>query len=367
MPYRTLFRFMLAAYIPFMLLILAASVAFCAWVLWEFRGYQFSIILMIPAFALVIVLFLVAIVAAWRAIRRPQQEEEPHVIALKPMALEPLPQYIAALAKEAELPVPDRYELTIGEVASVYDDDAGKKVLRIDGFALACIPKKSLLAIITHELAHFAGGDTSESRYVARYGDSINHLETWFARQSWLLINPLTWVIRGYHQLLLLALYASSREQEYAADAQAAEVMGKKETALTLALIDTIHRIPWSSMESIGTSMAMHHKQGESVFTELKMRARSMSIVDWEEAFTKAWKQETGVFDTHPCLKDRIKALGVKRKTILTQIGKDASPPLAQEMPIWEGLEKKLTEILVVIYRDRQRLIVELQQMLRNW
>jgi len=358
---------MLWGYIPFMLLILAASIAFCAWVLWEFRGYQFSVILMIPAFALVVVLFLVAMVAAWRSIRKATRDEEPHVIPLKPTALEPLSKYVASLAEEANLPVPDRYELTIGEVASVYDDDGGRKVLRIDGFALACIPKKSLLAIITHELAHFGGGDTREQRYVVRYGSTINDLETWFARQSWLLINPLTWIIRGYHQLLLLALYASSREQEYAADAQAAEVMGKKETALTLALIDTIHRIPWLSMESIGTSMAMHHKKGESVFGELKMRARSMSIVDWEEAFTKAWKHETSLFDTHPCLKDRIKALKVKRKTILTQLGRDPSPPLAQEMPIWAGLEKKLTEILVVIFRERQRTIVELQQMLRNW
>jgi len=358
---------MLAGYIPFMLFILGASLAFCAWILWLFRGHQISLVLMVPVFALVLILFLVAVVTAWHSFRKPPEEKEPHVIPLSAMALEPLSRYIANLAESADLPAPDRYELTIGDVASVYEDNKGKRVLRIDGFALACIPKKSLLSIIAHELAHFAGGDTSESRYVAHYGVSINQLEYWFARQSWLLVNPLTWLIRGYHQLLLLALYASSREQEYAADAQAAELIGKKETALTLALIDTIHRIPWLGMESIGTSLAMHKNTGETVFTELRARARSMSVVDWEEAFTTAWRQETSLYDTHPCLKDRIKALSVKRKTILAQLGQDPSPPLAQEMPVWKGLEKKLTNILVLIFQERQQQLAEIQQLLNEW
>lgn len=367
MSARTLSRIMLAAYIPFMLLILVGSVAFCLWILWLFRATRLSIILMAPVFALIVILFFVAMVAAWRSFRKEPHDEELLTIPLNPMALEPLPKYVAAVAKKADLPLPDKYELTIGDVASVYEDDDGKKVLRIDGFALACIPKQSLLGIIAHELAHFAGGDTRESRYVAHYGRSIGELEYWFARQPWLLVNPLTWLIRGYHQLLLLAIFAGSREQEYVADAQAAELIGAKETAQTLALIETIHRIPWLSVESIGTSMAAHRQKGESVFTELQERARRMSIVDWEEAFTKAWKTQTSLYDTHPSLKDRIKALEVKRKAIQGALGADTSPPLANEMPIWPGLAKKLTINLVAIFQEREQQIAELQKMISRW
>lgn len=367
MSSRTLFRFMLVAYIPFMLLVLAVSVAFCAWILWLFRGHRLSFYLIVPIFALVVILFVVAIAAAWRTFRKEPQEEELHIIPLNPTALEPLPKYVAAVAEKADLPVPDRYELTIGDVASVYEDDDGKKVLRIDGFALACIPKQSLLGIIGHELAHFAGGDTRESRYVSHYGRSIGELEYWFATQPWLLVNPLTWLIRGYHQLLLLVLYASSREAEYAADAQAAEVIGAKETAQTLAMIETIHRIPWLSIESIGTSLAAHRQAGESAFSELQERARRMSAMDWEEAFAKAWKAKTSLYDTHPSLKDRVKALGVKRKALQGQLGKDTSPPLASEMPIWPGLAKKLTTNVVAIFQQREQEMAELQQVISRW
>jgi Zn-dependent protease with chaperone function len=358
---------LLWGYIPFLLLILALCIAFCAWIIWLFHGHRLAIILVLPVFGLILALFVIAILASWRMFSRTVAEDESHVLSLHHMALEPLKSYVEAVAKKADLPAPDRYELTIGDVASVYEDNAGKNVLRIDGLALACIPKQSLLAVIGHELAHFAGGDTRQSRYLVHYGRSIGQLEITFARYPWLLINPLTWIIRGYHQLLLLALYAASREQEYAADAESANVLGAKESAKALVLIETLHRIPWLGIESIGTTLAAHRSTGDRVFMELRQRMKSMSTVDWEEAFTKAWKQKASLYDSHPTLQDRVKALGVKRKPLQAELGKDTSPPLASEMPVWPGLEKKLTQALVHYFAERQQAMADMQQVLRNW
>ncbi|MBL8824354.1 MAG: M48 family metalloprotease [Planctomycetia bacterium] len=368
MSARTLFRWLLWCYIPFLLLVLALCIAFCAWLIWVFRGSMLAIVLLLPVFSLVLILFVIAMLAGWRMIFRKNMDfDEPNVLPLNVMALEPMGKYVRALAEKDDLPVPDRYELTIGDVASVYEDDDGKNVLRIDGLALACIPKHSLLAIIAHELAHYAGGDTRESRSLVRYGPSINQLEYTFVRQPWLLINPLTWIIRGYHQLLLLALFASSREQEYAADAKSAELLGAKEAAKALVLIEILHRVPWLGIESIGTSMAMHRSKGEQVFGELQQRMKSMSAVDWADAFAKAWKEESSLYHSHPTLKERVKALGVKRKVLMAELGKDTSPPLAMEMPLWHSLEKKLSDFLVLVFQQRQQDIADLQELIRRW
>jgi Zn-dependent protease with chaperone function len=364
---RQTFRWLLWGYIPFLILVLLLTVAFCAWVIWLFRGHLVSIFLMLPVFSLAILLFIIAMLAGWRLLRKPKVEDDPLTVALQAMALEPLGRYVAEVAKKAELPMPDRYELTIGDVASVYEDDAGKNVLRIDGLALACIPKQSLLTVIAHELAHFAGGDTRESRSIVSYGHSINELEHTFTIQPWLLVNPLTWIIRGYHQLMILALCAASREQEYAADSKSSELLGPKETAKALVLIETLHRIPWLSLESVGNSLATHRSAGDRIFGELQQRMKSMSVVDWEDAFVKAWKQEASIYDSHPTLKERVKALGVKRKPLMAELGKDISPPLALEMPAWPGLEKKLTNLLVPLFEARQQVMAELGQMIRNW
>jgi hypothetical protein len=56
---------------------------------------------------------------------------------------------------------------------------------------------------------------------------------------------------------------------------------------------------------------------------------------------------------SHPCLRDRLKAMGVSTKQaihLITQ--KQESPPARTLFPNWKKLEKRLTANLMDVYRD---------------
>ena len=68
------------------------------------------------------------------------------------------------------------------------------------------------------------------------------------------------------------------------------------------------------------------------------------------------------MFDSHPCLKERLKAIGVSPRKALDMAVPSAEPPARALFANWELVEKLLTEKIIAIYREVHQHKMELAQ-----
>lgn len=219
---------------------------------------------------------------------------------------------------------------------------------------MAALSRHALAGIIAHELGHFAAGDTALSRSghsvlraMGRFEGRVHY--DWFC---WL--NPLVLALRAYHALFLLVYAAESRQAEYAADRHEADLVGKQVAAATLILFEVLPRLPWTRLSSVARGYALAMERGEDIFAEQVRRARATDPGELQDACRKALKEKTGYFDSHPCLKDRLKAIGVSPKKA-AQLALDLfneGDPASGLFRNWPWIQKQFSDELMLIYRE---------------
>ena len=104
----------------------------------------------------------------------------------------------------------------------------------------------------------------------------------------------------------------------------------------------------------------------DKIFAEQHRLAKAVTPVEWEEALRKELKERTTLFDSHPCLKERLAALGVSPRKALQAALDQAGPQALALLPQWEKLEKELTCRLMIAYREQHFAKMELWQMIRD-
>ncbi|HUG93038.1 MAG TPA: M48 family metalloprotease [Planctomycetaceae bacterium] len=259
------------------------------------------------------------------------------------------------IAGERRLPAPDVIRLSPDDVAYVYEDDRNRKVLVVGAVALGIFSQPQFASVIAHELGHFAGGDTRTSRRGYRWSLMMGVLDFEFDRNPWAAANPLVWLVRGYHLLYRWALAANSRVQEYRADRCSVEHAGKREAAVTLILFEAIEKLPWARLSAIADAAVQLSIPVDRIFTEQAKRAAEITPADWQEACARALRSKTRPFDTHPALRDRLRAIGVSRKKALELASQlDHSGPKARDLVTgWDSIEHWLTATLLEQHRER--------------
>lgn len=355
---RTTLNILMALYYPFL-----AGICLLAGVM---AGLLFlaatGLPLLLAAFLVVVGLYLVftmfhILYSCRGLVLRQKREDDPDEIKLSKAWMKPIKDFVAEVARRRKLPEPNDIRLHVQSVAHVYEDDDGDRILVIGGIALGCFSKEALAGVIAHELGHFEGGDTDLTRTAGFWGDTINHLESGFATQRLAWFNPLVWMMRGYHLLFMLAWAANSREQEYAADRFEVEHVGKEQAAATLVFMDVVNHLPWSRLTSIAESCVAVNEPLDGIFSEQLRRARVTSAIEWNDGLSKALKEQTGAFDSHPCLKERLKAIGVTSKKARQLAALPTGEPAADLLPFWPQIEKKMTErilhIVRVLFQDK--------------
>jgi Zn-dependent protease with chaperone function len=279
------------------------------------------------------------------------------------LEIHPPPQWVdgltrltAEVARRRNLPVPDEIRLHAADIAHVYENSQGKKVLVVGGPAIAMLTIRSLAGIIAHELGHFAAGDTTLLRQGRMRRMSMGLLVATFEERPASLLNPLTWVIRGYHFLYAVAFFLNSRDQEFAADRHEADLVGPETAATTSVLISALEELPWANLFAIAESSGELRIPLEQIYSEQAKRAKQLSASQWEDACRKALKAKTDLFDSHPCLRERLQAVGVSPQRAmeiarsLEQTGKPATALFAN----WSVVEKLLTERVLTRVREIQ-------------
>src|SRR5438132_228098 len=158
-------------------------------------------------------------------------ERDAFEFQVPPSWMKPLYALVQRVACQRGLEPPDDIRLHANTVAHVYEDTKGQRILVVGGAAMAAFSQDALAGIIAHELGHFAGGDTRLSRVAMKWHGVMAHLEARLHARRWSWLNPLAWMIRGYHLLYAIAWAADARRREYAADRHEVNQAGKEVAA----------------------------------------------------------------------------------------------------------------------------------------
>jgi Zn-dependent protease with chaperone function len=342
----------MAGYYPF-LAVLSVSAAFVAvkTILFAMSvGSIFGFVLF--AFGLPFALMVVDVLLALPAIFVGSYSSDPLEIDLPRQWMNGLHALVNKVARKRGVEPPDDVRLHADTVAHVYEDQRGRRILVVGGAAVAAFSQDALAGIIAHELGHFAGGDTRLSRIGMKWFLVMSRLEARLRARRYGWWNPLVWLIRGYHLVYMLAWAANSRSQEYAADRHEVELVGEEVAAAALVLFNVTEVMPWVRLSSIAEACVAAREPMNRIFAEQARRARAASASEWKDACRKALKQKTGAFDTHPCLKDRLKAMGVSPREALNLAVPSPDPPARELFANWDLVEKLLTEKIIAIFRE---------------
>ena len=358
-----LFRPLLAFYVPFLLVYWLLLVALGVIFAWPGENGSLSL----GGMLVVAVVGLTLVQTLWTArhfFRQADEIKNPLELPVPRELLGELQQFVENIAADRGSPVPHEIRLAADTIAAVSEDRTGRRILVLGGPALMLLSERALSGVIAHELGHFAAGDTQLSRFGHNKVVVMVSLEIDFARTRFLRWNPLVWLLRGYHHLCFLARAADSRECEYRADREEVRQIGKAEAAATLVFITVPERLPWVRLTSIAESFAFTREPLDDLFAEQRQRLKSITPSEWEEAFRKALALQTERFDTHPCLRERLKAIGVSPKKAMAFALKQKGAPIVDRLASWPAIEKILSQRVTALCREYYHLKLEMAQIM---
>jgi hypothetical protein len=171
-----------------------------------------------------------------------------------------------------------------------------------------------MLAVVAHEYGHLCGAHGSMSAWIYRqrliFRDVYARLAQTSGSSFWHAL--MVKAFDAFMPYFNAYTFVLSRQNEYEADRAAARVAGAQAAATSLVrsslLADWFHRDFWSAL----------YRQADTrdrpAFLPYKAMATAfrMSHDDWasDSCLKAAWRRESDVDDTHPCLRARVEALG---------------------------------------------------------
>jgi Zn-dependent protease with chaperone function len=357
------YRRLIGFYVPFLVLYWLALLGVTALLIWwlERSGSLWIICLLLVAPG---VAFIQSLWTCRLLLRYEDKIDDPLVLRVPRELLTELHEIVEEVVSAQGAPVPHEVRLTVDVNAGAFEEKGRRRVLVLGCPMLMLLSEKALSGVIAHELGHFAAGDTHRSWIDRGRIAMMGLLESKFA-EGWLLRwNPLIWVLRGYHWLCFLAWAKHSRDDEFRADHHSVRQVGKKEAAATLIYLTVPGRLPYARLDSIAESFAATEQPLEDLFAEQRQRLKSISPREWEEALGKELKVKTEHFDSHPCLRDRLKAIGVSPRKALVCALQLGGPPVAERLKAWPGIEKILSRRTMALCREYYQSKMEMAQII---
>jgi Zn-dependent protease with chaperone function len=179
------------------------------------------------------------------------------------------------------------------------------------------LSQQEFQAVVAHEFGHLSGAH-------GRFGAWIYRLRTGWARLSGALQAHQHWgaalftrFFNWYAPLFSAYSFVQARQQEYEADRMSVQAVGRESAASALLRVNThgefLSETFWPAIfrradEDPAPTLAPFSMIGSS----MRQRDPPVTPAGW---LTKALMQRTGYSDTHPCLVDRLTAIGVEPYT----------------------------------------------------
>lgn len=179
---------------------------------------------------------------------------------------------------------------------------------------LFAMSPQEMLATVAHEYGHVAGNHGKLGAWVYRQRLTFGSLhdkvmetadDNWINR---LIATGILWLAPYFNAYT----FVLSRQDEYEADKTATELIGADPNATGLIRGDLLARWLNETFWPKLYAQADHHAEPAfKPFGAMRL-AFSASVEDWckQDWLSAAWRVESDLHDTHPCLSDRVKAIG---------------------------------------------------------
>lgn len=239
---------------------------------------------------------------------------------------------------------------------------------------LYALSAEEMLAVVAHEYGHLAGSHGKVGGWIYRQRSTFDVLyEHAQARRESNIVNRvlagmLDWFAPYYNAYT----FVLSRQNEYEADAMSREIAGAEASASALIRINLLSNwLHGSFWPKLYAQSALHEVPPVMPYVAMR-RLLAMTADEWatKEHLNEVCKVESDVYDTHPCLSERLTAMG--QPTALPSIPKacaaDAlfgrfAPELAREFDgKWWGEEKDKWQKHHRRYTRSKTRIAELEQ-----
>jgi Zn-dependent protease with chaperone function len=178
---------------------------------------------------------------------------------------------------------------------------------------LYAVSAEEIKAIIAHEYGHLAGGHGKLSRWIYRQRITFDVLYE-HARErrednmvNGLIAGMLDWLAPYYNAYT----FVQSRQNEYEADAMSREIAGAEAAASALVRISLLSNwLHGSFWPKLYAQVTQHETPPVMPFVAMR-KLLAMTMDEWatKERLGEVWKVESDVYDTHPCLNERLTAL----------------------------------------------------------
>lgn len=171
-----------------------------------------------------------------------------------------------------------------------------------------------MVSTIAHEYGHVAGNHGKLGAWVYRqritFGELSDHLEN--SKEDGVIQAGIYAAIEAFAPYFNAYTFVLSRQNEYEADRTATELVGAKANASSLIRGDLlgnwVHTDFWSKLYK------QANQHAEPVFkpyaTMQKAFASNYEVWATPAKLQAAWRVQSDMHDTHPCLSDRVMATG---------------------------------------------------------
>ncbi len=255
-----------------------------------------------------------ALVKGLISLERRAQDEVPGTL-VTPAEQPALWDLVRRLATDLGTRPPDEIRILAAVNAGVAEDTRflGLRVLKrrmfIGAPLLTSLTEKQLIAVLAHELGHYANKDTRLAGVVVSGRDAMlrvgSHMdvEHWFQRM-------IAKLFRGYAKLYLRVSQAISRRQEFAADRFSAALAGSSAASSALRELPVIDAA-WDLFTDRHLTVAWELGYLPTTFFDGFARLRTASELheELEEIRQHPSDPDRGPYDSHPPLQDRIAAI----------------------------------------------------------
>jgi len=221
--------------------------------------------------------------------------------------------------------------------------------------------------VIAHEFGHLSGRHGHFTSWVYRIRQTWGQLmDTLESRKHWGTAF-FSKFLRWYVPFLNAYTFVLARAQEYEADRSAAEIVGSRQFAEALVKIDVIGSfLDDSFWPALYKKADNQPEPPSSPFREMANAFRSDLKSENEHAWlTLAIEKKTGSDDTHPCLSDRLAALGEQGTQLVRETDTAAHSLFGDnESALCDELAKEWRNNVTASWRDRHRYAQESRRQL---
>lgn len=179
---------------------------------------------------------------------------------------------------------------------------------------LYAVSPEELLAVLSHEYGHLAGGHGKMTRWIYRQRITFDALYAHSAarRESNFVNGMLAGMLDLFAPYYNAYTFVLSRQNEYEADNVGREMVGAETMAQALTrfslLADWLHGNFWPKLYA---QITQHETPPIMPYAAMR-KLLLITMDEWatRERLSEVWKEESGIHDTHPCLNERVTALG---------------------------------------------------------